>query len=116
MTNLLCPAVKHSLKFFFTASTGADFQLVGTGLVDGIQTGYCDSKNKIAETKQDWVKKMFENDPQHWEHYSQECFENQPNFFKATIYNLKQLLNQSGGMCYVVSPFIAELFCILVVE
>ncbi|XP_044044690.1 major histocompatibility complex class I-related gene protein-like isoform X2 [Siniperca chuatsi] len=91
--------VKHSLKYFFTASSGvSDFQLVGTGQVDGVQTGYCDSNKKIAGATQDWMKKIFEDDPQHLERYTQQCFENVPNFFKATIHSLKQDLNQSGGV------------------
>ncbi|XP_044027705.1 major histocompatibility complex class I-related gene protein-like isoform X1 [Siniperca chuatsi] len=91
--------VKHSLKYFSTGSSGvSDFQLEVTGLVDDIQTVYCDSNKKILEPKQDWVKKMFEDDPQHLEQFAQECFENLPNFFKATIHSLKQDLNQSGGV------------------
>ncbi|XP_045915617.1 major histocompatibility complex class I-related gene protein-like isoform X2 [Micropterus dolomieu] len=91
--------VKHSLKFFFTASFGvSDFQLVGTGEVDGTETGYCDSNRKIAETRQDWVKKVFENDPGHWQRYTQQCFQRQPNFFKAMIHSFKQLFNISEGV------------------
>ncbi|XP_051245672.1 major histocompatibility complex class I-related gene protein isoform X1 [Dicentrarchus labrax] len=100
---LLChvsPAVKHSLKFFFTASSGVpNFpEFVVAVVVDEILSGYCDNNKNIAEPKQDWVKNIFEDDPQHLEFYTRECSEYQPNFFKATIDNLKQRFNQSGGV------------------
>uniref|UniRef100_A0A8P4KEL2 Ig-like domain-containing protein n=1 Tax=Dicentrarchus labrax TaxID=13489 RepID=A0A8P4KEL2_DICLA len=98
---LLChvsSAVKHSLKFIFTASSGVpDFpEFVAAGVVDDILSGYCDSNKKIVEPKQDWVNRLFEDDPQHFELYTTECSE-KPLFFKARINNLKQRFNQSGG-------------------
>uniref|UniRef100_A0A8P4KRA6 Ig-like domain-containing protein n=1 Tax=Dicentrarchus labrax TaxID=13489 RepID=A0A8P4KRA6_DICLA len=99
---LLChvsSAVKHSLKFIFTASSGVpDFpEFVAAGVVDDILSGYCDSNKKIVEPKQDWVNRLFEDDPQHFELYTTECSE-KPLFFKARINNLKQRFNQSGGV------------------
>ncbi|KAI3358167.1 hypothetical protein L3Q82_003168 [Scortum barcoo] len=68
--------VKHSLKFFFTASSGGPgFQLVGSSEVDGTVAGRCDGVQKLAEVKQGWMQKIFEDDPQHWAHYTRECFE-----------------------------------------
>ncbi|XP_051251248.1 mamu class I histocompatibility antigen, alpha chain F-like [Dicentrarchus labrax] len=99
---LLChvsSAVKHSLKFIFTASSGVpDFpEFVAAGVVDDILSGYCDSNKKIVEPKQDWVNRLFEDDPQHFELYTTECSE-KPLFFKARINNLKQRFNQSGDL------------------
>ncbi|XP_019125670.1 major histocompatibility complex class I-related gene protein isoform X1 [Larimichthys crocea] len=93
-------AVKHSLKYFITASTGVTSipELVAVALVDGVSIGYCDSNNKAVEPKQDWVKKLLEHDPQHFERYIDECFNYQPNFFKTRINNLKQRFNQSGDV------------------
>ncbi|KAM9339797.1 major histocompatibility complex class I-related gene protein-like [Symphorus nematophorus] len=89
--------VKHSLEMFVTGSTGVPNlpEFVVATVVDGILVGYCNSDKKIVEPKQDWVKTLFENDPQHFERYTQQCFEIQPSFFKATIYSLRQRFNQS---------------------
>uniref|UniRef100_A0A8P4KSH1 Ig-like domain-containing protein n=1 Tax=Dicentrarchus labrax TaxID=13489 RepID=A0A8P4KSH1_DICLA len=97
---LFCPvlsAVKHSLKMFDTASSGVpDFpELVRAAVVDGIMAIYCDTNKQIVEPKQDWMKKIFENDPQHLKLYIGECFENQPNSFKVKMFSLKKHSNQS---------------------
>uniref|UniRef100_A0A8P4KN90 Ig-like domain-containing protein n=1 Tax=Dicentrarchus labrax TaxID=13489 RepID=A0A8P4KN90_DICLA len=93
-------AVKHTLKFFITASSGVPKipELVITAEVDGSLAGYCDTNKKILEPKQDWMKKIFEDDPQYFEWATQQCFERMPNIFKVMIHNLKQHLNQSGGV------------------
>ncbi|XP_078124333.1 class I histocompatibility antigen, F10 alpha chain-like isoform X2 [Sander vitreus] len=92
--------VKHSLKFFITASSGVpNFpEFVATAVVDGLLVGYCDTKKKIVEPKQDWMKTILENNPQQLEWYTQRCSESEPIFFKATMDNLKQRFNQSGGV------------------
>ncbi|XP_067468483.1 major histocompatibility complex class I-related gene protein-like [Thunnus thynnus] len=91
--------LKHSLKFFFTTSSEVknfpDFVVVG--LVDEVPLGYCDSISNTAEPKQDWSKKMIEDDPQHLEWYTQRCLLNQYNH-KAQIYILKQQLNQTEAV------------------
>ncbi|KAM9339921.1 major histocompatibility complex class I-related gene protein-like [Symphorus nematophorus] len=43
------------------------------------------------------MKKLFDKDPQHFEWYNQECFQQAPRF-KAMIKDLKQLFSQSGGV------------------
>uniref|UniRef100_A0A8P4GDI7 Ig-like domain-containing protein n=1 Tax=Dicentrarchus labrax TaxID=13489 RepID=A0A8P4GDI7_DICLA len=93
-------AVKHSLKIFRTGSSGVPnlSEFVGSLEVDGSLVGYCDSNKNIVEPKQDWVKKIIEDDPQHFQWYTQECFQSGPNIFKVWINNLKQHLNQSGGV------------------
>ncbi|XP_035537557.1 major histocompatibility complex class I-related gene protein-like [Morone saxatilis] len=103
-------AVKHSMKYFVSASSGVpNFpEFVGALVIDEILTGYCDSNKKIVEPKQDWMKKIFEDDPQHFEWYTGQCSEYQPNFFKATIDNLKQRFNQSGGVHILQEMFGCE--------
>ncbi|KAM9340518.1 major histocompatibility complex class I-related gene protein-like [Symphorus nematophorus] len=93
-------AVRHSLRYFQTASSGVpNFpEFVAVTVVDETLAGYCDTNRKIIEPKQDWVKKLIESDPQHFEWYSRACFETVPNFSQATINNLKQRFNQSGGV------------------
>ncbi|XP_042361961.1 major histocompatibility complex class I-related gene protein-like [Plectropomus leopardus] len=89
--------VKHSLTYFITASTGVpNFpEFVGAGVFDKILAGYCDTNIMTVEPKQDWMKSIFENDPQHLEFYNEECFGTLHNFFKAMTYTLKQRFNQT---------------------
>ncbi len=99
------------MKFFFIASTGVPnlSEFVAALVIDEILVGHCDINKKVVETKQDWMKKILENDPQQMEYYSRHCFENQPNSFKATFYTLNQLFNQSGGTVCDMLYFI--LYC-----
>uniref|UniRef100_UPI0037E94A09 major histocompatibility complex class I-related gene protein-like isoform X2 n=1 Tax=Semicossyphus pulcher TaxID=241346 RepID=UPI0037E94A09 len=91
--------VKHSLKFFLTASSGVpNFpEFVAIAMVDEVQLGSCDSNIKTVEPKQDWMKELFKDDPKQQEWYSQECLWNQ-HFFRANIEGLMQRFNQSGGV------------------
>uniref|UniRef100_A0A8C4DTG3 Ig-like domain-containing protein n=1 Tax=Dicentrarchus labrax TaxID=13489 RepID=A0A8C4DTG3_DICLA len=100
VSSAVFPAVKHSLKFFYTASAGVpDFpEFVVAGVVDEILSGYCDNNKNIVEPKQDWVNKLFEDDPQHLQWYTTKCSDDEPHFFKTTLDNLKQRFNQSGGV------------------
>ncbi|XP_038581693.1 major histocompatibility complex class I-related gene protein-like [Micropterus salmoides] len=86
-------------EFFFTASLGvSDFELVATSYVDGIMLGYCNSTRKTAEPREDWVKKMLENETDllNLNQYTQRCFESYG--LKARIDSFKQLFGQSGGV------------------
>nr|ADV36786.1 MHC class II antigen alpha chain [Miichthys miiuy] len=96
-------SVKHSLKISITASSGVtNFpEFVAALMIDDIMVGYCDSNRKEIEAKQDWMKKLFEDDPQHLEWYSQACFQSEPNVFKYTLNTLKQAFNQSEGVHFV---------------
>ncbi|XP_027132757.1 major histocompatibility complex class I-related gene protein-like isoform X3 [Larimichthys crocea] len=92
-------SVDHSLILFATGSSGVtnfpDFVL--TAMVDEIPIVIvtCDS-NKI-DPKQDWMKKLFEDDSDQVEWYTNKC-QTAPNFFKDCIEILKQRFNQSGGV------------------
>ena len=74
-------------------------------LVDDILVGYCDTSRKIVEPKQAWVKKLFEDDPQHLQMFTQQCVEGTAIYFKNTVDHLKQQYNQSEGK-YVNYNFI----------
>ncbi|XP_042362534.1 major histocompatibility complex class I-related gene protein-like isoform X2 [Plectropomus leopardus] len=91
---------RHSLKFFLTASSGVPnfSEFMGAAMVDELPAAYCDINKKIAEPKQDWVKHLFEKDPQHFEWHNGQCFQIQPHRFRAKMENLKQRFNQSGGV------------------
>ncbi|XP_039897128.1 major histocompatibility complex class I-related gene protein-like isoform X1 [Simochromis diagramma] len=93
-------AVKHSLKYFVTGSSGVPNipEFVGVLMVDGIQTGYCDSSSKTLQPQQDWAKKLLENNTQQRDWYNKKCFEDQPKLFKDTIFSLKQQFNQSDAV------------------
>ncbi|XP_051251249.1 major histocompatibility complex class I-related gene protein-like [Dicentrarchus labrax] len=54
------------------------------------------------------MKKVFEDDPQHFEWATQECFQRGPNKFKVRIQNLKQRLNQSEGVHILQEMFGCE--------
>ncbi|XP_026012918.1 major histocompatibility complex class I-related gene protein-like [Astatotilapia calliptera] len=100
---LLChaaSAVSHMLKYFGTGTSGnpdiAEFMFVLE--VDDTEVLYCDASKKIVEPRQDGVKKMLDDNPGALGEYTQECFEHQPGIYQNSISNLKQLLNQSGGV------------------
>ncbi|XP_056255261.1 major histocompatibility complex class I-related gene protein-like [Seriola aureovittata] len=100
---LLClgsSAVKHSLNYVLTASSG-DTNLppvVIVALIDDIQIAYCDSNKKLLQPR-DWVKNYLDTDPHQLEWYKAECeSENLPIRYKARISNLMQRLNQSDGV------------------
>ncbi|XP_047460646.1 major histocompatibility complex class I-related gene protein-like [Mugil cephalus] len=89
--------VKHSLQYFITASSGITTfpEFVAVALVDGVQVGYCDSNIGRAEPKQDWMEKLFKDDPEHLKQYNNECLDSQ-RFFRDNMDDLKRRLNQTG--------------------
>ncbi|XP_037651839.1 major histocompatibility complex class I-related gene protein-like isoform X7 [Sebastes umbrosus] len=91
--------VKHSLKMFSTATTGVpNFpEFMAAVMVDEVLGGYCGSNIKTPEPKQDWVRKLVKDDPQHLEWYSLQCLGSQ-QFFRANLDSLKQRLNQTGDV------------------
>ncbi|KAL3984321.1 olfactory receptor [Sarotherodon galilaeus] len=91
-------AVKHSLQYLVTASSGVPNipEFMGAVMLDDIQMGYCDSINKILEPRQDWVKKMLENETQLLEILTQECFLNLPINFGKRISSLKEQFQSEG--------------------
>ncbi|KAM8766200.1 major histocompatibility complex class I-related gene protein-like [Acanthopagrus schlegelii] len=71
--------------------------MVSVVMMDGVQTGYCDSSRNIRPT-QKWVKSLLRKDRQQVDWYRTECFERQPNFFRDTMRSWMHLLNQTGGV------------------
>ncbi|RVE55433.1 hypothetical protein OJAV_G00236400 [Oryzias javanicus] len=57
-------AVKHSLKYFLTATSGAtNFpEFVGVATLNDIQIGYCDNLKGEAQLKHNWMKKLHMDD------------------------------------------------------
>uniref|UniRef100_A0A669CUJ7 Major histocompatibility complex class I-related gene protein n=1 Tax=Oreochromis niloticus TaxID=8128 RepID=A0A669CUJ7_ORENI len=89
--------VKHSLKYFFTESPGAQSipEFVAVAIVDDVQIGDSNSVRE-ATPKKDWIK-FFEDHPQHLQWYSLQSHDSH-HFFKATIETLRQRLNQTEGV------------------
>ncbi|XP_049458277.1 class I histocompatibility antigen, F10 alpha chain-like isoform X3 [Epinephelus fuscoguttatus] len=92
-------AMIHSLKYFYTGSTGVpNFpQYVSVGLVDEAQISHCDSKSNRNVPKQDWMSKVTADEPQYWQRQTEICMGHQ-QVFKANIEILKPRFNQTGGV------------------
>ncbi|KAM7384774.1 hypothetical protein PAMA_011904 [Pampus argenteus] len=92
-------SVKHSLTYFMTASSGLQTfpEFVTVSVVDDVPVGYCDSKNKKAEPKQEWVKALIKDNPQHSEWHSHSCVTAHLNL-KANLLDFNQHFNQTGGV------------------
>uniref|UniRef100_A0A3Q2E794 MHC class I-like antigen recognition-like domain-containing protein n=1 Tax=Cyprinodon variegatus TaxID=28743 RepID=A0A3Q2E794_CYPVA len=67
--SLLFLTVTHSLKYFYTASSGIpNFpSYVSVGLVDGVQISYCDSRTQKNIPKQEWMNEVSSEHPRYWE-------------------------------------------------
>lgn len=90
-------AVKHSLRIFFTGSSGLktfpEFEAVGE--IDTIQAAYC-NKSTIMAT-QDWAKKALNPSQEQFKFLEVCCFVSMPAFFKFEIDEIKAHFNQSAG-------------------
>ncbi|XP_062292081.1 major histocompatibility complex class I-related gene protein-like [Scomber scombrus] len=91
-------AVTHSLKYFFTASSQVpNFpEFVMVGMLDDVQINHYDSNTMRLEPKQDWMNRVTEDDPQHWEWHTARTVDNH-QLFKGYIETLKHRFNQTGG-------------------
>lgn len=64
--------------------------------VEGILMFYYDSKLNSGEARQEWVKKMIEDDSEYWDTQIEECRQYQ-QLFKHNTQSFKQPSNQSEG-------------------
>ncbi|KAL3984316.1 olfactory receptor [Sarotherodon galilaeus] len=91
-------AVKHSLQYLVTASSGVPNipEFMGAVVLDNIHMVYCDSINKILEPRQNWVKEMFENDTELLEIYTRKCTVILPQNLGNRISSLKEQFQSEG--------------------
>ncbi|XP_032435744.1 uncharacterized protein LOC116730538 [Xiphophorus hellerii] len=99
MTSELEELVTHSLKYFYTASSGIENfpSYVSVGLVDDVQISYCDSRTNENIPKQDWMNKVSSEHPNYWEEETETCLAKQQTF-KINLEIAKKRFNQTGGV------------------
>ncbi|XP_077936869.1 uncharacterized protein LOC120826889 isoform X2 [Gasterosteus aculeatus] len=90
-------ALTHSLKFFFTASSGVpNFpEFVSVGLLDEVEISHYDSDTRRSEPRQDWMIRVTEDDPQFWQRNTELTMGAQQDF-RGHIEIAKRRFNQTG--------------------
>uniref|UniRef100_A0A8C6S6I4 Ig-like domain-containing protein n=1 Tax=Neogobius melanostomus TaxID=47308 RepID=A0A8C6S6I4_9GOBI len=91
--------LNHTLGFFTTASpenSGLP-QLVSVGVLNDLVIFHYDSETKRMVPKQEWMKRVTEDEPQYWETYTQ-VYLNNEQIIKAELETLMQLLNLTEGL------------------
>ncbi|XP_043995148.1 H-2 class I histocompatibility antigen, Q9 alpha chain-like [Gambusia affinis] len=92
-------AVTHSLKYFYTASSGIENfpSYVSVGLVDEVQISHCDSRTNENIPKQVWMNQVRSEYPNYWKEETETCLSKQQTF-KISLQIAKQRFNQTGGV------------------
>uniref|UniRef100_A0A8C6S2W7 Ig-like domain-containing protein n=1 Tax=Neogobius melanostomus TaxID=47308 RepID=A0A8C6S2W7_9GOBI len=72
-------------------------QLVSVGVLNDLVIFHYDSETKRMVPKQEWMKRVTEDEPQYWETYTQ-VYLNNEQIIKAELETLMQLLNLTEGL------------------
>nr|XP_040045372.1 H-2 class I histocompatibility antigen, D-D alpha chain-like [Gasterosteus aculeatus aculeatus]XP_040045373.1 H-2 class I histocompatibility antigen, D-D alpha chain-like [Gasterosteus aculeatus aculeatus] len=102
-------ALTHSLKYFYTGSSGLpNFpEFVIVGLVDEVEVVHYDSDTWRLEPRQDWVSRVTEDDHWFW-NWQTGLAMNAQREFKGYIKTAKQRFNQTGGVHIVQNMYGCE--------
>ncbi|KAK2812858.1 hypothetical protein Q5P01_000960 [Channa striata] len=99
---LLCQAasaVKHTMTFYLMISSGApnvpDFMIVAD--FEGVRMAYYDSSMKTPQARHDWVRRLMQDDPQHWERIALDSMRYE-QLLKGETESFKQNSSQTGGV------------------
>ncbi|XP_030003574.1 class I histocompatibility antigen, F10 alpha chain-like [Sphaeramia orbicularis] len=86
---------KHTLSVLFTVSSEVQAfpEVIAVVQVDGVQVLYWDSNIKKVEPRQDWMKKLIEDDPQHSESLTQD-----EQIIRDQLTEVMQHLRQTEGV------------------
>lgn len=88
----------HFLQYFYTGSSGVpNFpEFVVIGMVDEVEIIHYDNNTRRAVPKQDWMKKVTENNTQYW-NTETKALNNTLQVFRNNIETAKQRFNQTQG-------------------
>ncbi|CAL8299988.1 unnamed protein product [Lota lota] len=97
-TGLGGDGVIHSLKYFYTASSGVSTfpEFVIVGMVDEVQAGYYDSNIQRIVIKQTWMDQFARDHPDELEWNTGRALDAQQEY-KVMLETLKKRFNQTGG-------------------
>ncbi|KAG7233851.1 hypothetical protein INR49_006483 [Caranx melampygus] len=97
--NFLLRTVEHSLRFYFTISSGLPNipDYMGVGNVDGVEVVYCDSSMETPEARQDWVIKFIVSEQEDWERITGYSI-NYEQQLRGDAASFKQQSNQTEGL------------------
>ncbi|XP_026204509.1 major histocompatibility complex class I-related gene protein-like [Anabas testudineus] len=92
-------AVKHSMRFYFTLCSGLpnlpEFTIVAD--FEEVRMGYYDSSMKAPEARHDWLRKLMEEDPEHWERIVLDSMRYQ-QLLQGETEGFKQNSSQTAGV------------------
>uniref|UniRef100_A0A3B4B6H9 Ig-like domain-containing protein n=1 Tax=Periophthalmus magnuspinnatus TaxID=409849 RepID=A0A3B4B6H9_9GOBI len=93
--------IVHTLRYFHTSSQVPNFpEFVSVGYLDDLQITHFDSVTRKYVPKQEWMKKITEEDPQFWERNRQLALGNE-QVGKSQIKTVKRRLNVTEGVHFV---------------